>query len=72
MYVHMSMHVSVHKRACTVRVYVRVCMCVYVCACVSVCGLGLGDIENNTQQLLQQSHCDYYHNIALKYFTIIN
>ena len=48
------------------------CMCVYVCACVGVCGLGLGNIENNTQQLLQQSHYDYYHNIALKYFTIIN
>ena len=34
--------------------------------------LGLSGIENLALQLLQQSHCDHCHNIALEYFTIIN
>ena len=34
--------------------------------------VGLGDIENTELQLLQQRHCDYCHDIALKYFTITN
>ena len=34
-------------------------------------GVGLGDIKNTTLRLLQQGHCDYCHDIALEYFTII-
>ena len=34
--------------------------------------VGLGDIDYITLGLLQQSHCDYCHDIALEYFTIIN
>ena len=32
----------------------------------------MDDIDNITLQLLQQSHCDYCHNIALEHFNIIN
>ena len=34
--------------------------------------VGLGDIENTTLRLLQQSCCNYCHDITLKYFTIID
>ena len=39
---------------------------------IHVYTIGLSGIENTALQLLQQSHCDYCHDIALEYFTIIN
>ena len=39
---------------------------------IHVYTLGLSKIENTILRLLQQSHCDDCHDIALEYFTIIN